>query len=500
MNINSFPPEILSQILNHAVAYNLRDGVSFTFGLSQAPQPGRRARLERYVRGPNHLRAWDAASPLRHVCSLWHEWAVTNSVKDVYVRKRQGSERWAELSHNRAAYGSYELMDQSKLTGCYVYRDPFTPLQQTKGLFESHAMLASSVQRLWIHGFNGFENSTDVANIVRACSGLVAISLPWTLLRYLTASDWVRLLRHGSDNPLVSLEFLSVDLQEAQTNDPQNRANFRALQDSRVNFGSLKRLKLFGDSTFMPITDDDLFAISATASGLEEFHMTCTSSITINGVMSILKASQSTLRVLEHAPRSQDGFDHPHPGSLADGEHICEVLTSCPNLRDLSISVPTMCADLFSNENVRWKGECQVRAAHLCPEALSHAKRQLQQKPTKPRGKSSRDPSQLALASLLVQSRNLINACNRLRDHDPLSIEIFFSDYIFEPHARSVHGYFEPAETVSHGLWPQLKAPSGKGPYGSTGLYGKGEEGVYDRIDEEEFLKGLEGDWIRIND
>lgn len=101
MNINSFPPEILSQILNHAVAYNLRDGVSFTFGLSQAPQPGQRAKLDRYVRGPNHLRTWDAASPLRHVCARWHEWVIRNCVKDVYVRKRQGSERWAELSHTR---------------------------------------------------------------------------------------------------------------------------------------------------------------------------------------------------------------------------------------------------------------------------------------------------------------------------------------------------------------------------------------------------------------
>ena len=78
-----------------------------------------------------------------------------------------------------------------------------------------------------------------------------------------------------------------------------------------------------------------------------------------------------------------------------------------------------------------------------------------------------------------------------------LDIEIFFADCIFDPAQKVVHGDFTLSSLISHGLWPRLPAPSGKGPYGSTGLYGK-EEGDWERVDEVEWFKGVEGGFVRI--
>lgn len=199
--------------------------------------------------------------------------------------------------------------------------------------------------------------------------------------------------------------------------------------------------------------------------------------------MAVVKASQSTLRVLEHSPRSNDGFFHPHPGSLSQNEHICDILTSCPKLETVSLSVPSMCAALFSNENVRWAGDLQVRALHLC--GHEH-------------GKSTYE-AQDALQKLLNQARQLIK--RRAECHIPreLYIELFFSDFIFEPHASAVHGDFSLAEISSGGTWPESRTPSRKGPYGSTGLYGKDEEEPFERVDEAEFMAGARQNRVSIS-
>lgn len=94
MHINEFPYEILSKILEEAANANIRDGPTYTFGLSQAPLPLQRATLQRYVRGPvpPELLKWDATSALRSVCWIWHDWALEHSLKDVYIRRWKGGE------------------------------------------------------------------------------------------------------------------------------------------------------------------------------------------------------------------------------------------------------------------------------------------------------------------------------------------------------------------------------------------------------------------------
>jgi hypothetical protein len=286
------------------------------------------------------------------------------------------------------------------------------------------------------------------------------------------AGAW-RTLLVGTGRPLQTLELHAVDPTKQQAEDKENQIDLEPLQS--VNFGQLRRLKIFGDTTFMPITDKDLYAIARTATQLEEFHLTCISSITIDGVVAVVKASRKTLRVLEHSPRSQDGFWHPHPGSPSDSEHLCELLRSCPKLETLSISLPSVCADLFSDQNMKFAGDLQVRALHLC--GHEH-------------GRSTQEATD-ALQKLLRQARALVRRRATSVIPRELYIELFFAGCIFEPSYSAVHGDFSWAQLQSGGSWPETAQPSGKGPYGSTGLYEKEEEGPFQRIDEDEFLAGV---------
>lgn len=505
MHINEFPNEILSAILEQAAKINEHNGVTFTFGLSQAPLPLQKTPLQRYVRGhvPPDMLKWDATASIRAVCGKWHDWALDYSLRDLYIRRWRGSERWAELSLKRGTsssmevlsrrrrrlltpvienYGTYELIE--KPSGMPVRRDPFQALSLTAKLLSKYPQIASNVRRMWLDGFYDFDRNVLIHSTLQNCMMLTSASLPWTALRHLNGQDWARLLGRGRQTTLQSLELLAVDMPKIQAMEPSNQVDLRPLESAMVNFSNLRKLKLFGDTTFMPITDQDLHAIARTATNLEEFHLTCLSTITIDGVLAIIKSSQSTLRVLEHSPRSNDGFWHPHPGSPADNEHLCEILANCPRLEDMSISLPSMCPALFANPNVRWQRDCQVRALHLC--GCENA----------PSGSVATVDT---LKSVLQAARDLITV--RRNSHIPaeLTLELFFADFIFDPHLKAVHGDFQLSEFGSSGIWPTTRTLSRKGPYGSTGLYGKDEEDVFERVDEEEFLDGARRRWVSID-
>jgi hypothetical protein len=99
--LNAFPHEILDNILNQAAELIKKEGVTFTFGLSQ---PSQERKLQKYVRGPvpPELQRWDAVQSLRRVCSRWHEWSLEYALRDVYVKSWRGSERWCDLSIERS--------------------------------------------------------------------------------------------------------------------------------------------------------------------------------------------------------------------------------------------------------------------------------------------------------------------------------------------------------------------------------------------------------------
>ncbi|KAF2085667.1 hypothetical protein K490DRAFT_58553 [Saccharata proteae CBS 121410] len=496
MNINDFPYEILSLILEWTASLNERDGVSYTFGLSQAPQPMHKAPLQRYLRGPlpPDMLRWDSVSPLRGVCSKWHEWALSYAVKDVFIRKWRGSERWAELSSKRENYNIYELIE--KPSGAAVYRDPYCSLRVTVDFLSSFPAVAAKIRRMWFHGFYVSETDVRMFAALNLCNNLRTASIPWTMVRHLDAKQWHQLLRADQECALESLQLQAVVLPQSQARDPSNQIDLRPLQSEFVDFSRLKSLRLFGNTTHMPLDDEDLKAISRTATNLEVFDLTCLSTVTIDGVMAIVKASQSTLRVLEHSPRSNDGFFHPHPGTPSSDDHLCEILSNCPRLETLSISVPSMCATLFANDQVRWSGDCQVRATRLCDH--DHDRNQTANEAASE--SAVKDPtSHNKLALLLHTARHLATTHRSARVSKHLSIELFFAAFIFEPHLRLVHGDLAIGELNSGGLWPVEREPSRKGPYGSTGLYGKDEEeGVFEMVGEREFLRGWGRGWVGV--
>lgn len=100
MHINDFPREILVEILEFAALKNEAEGVTYSFGLSQATSTSQqKPATQKYVNGRlphDHLR-WDAVHSIRQVCRVWHEWSLDYAIKDLYIRRWRGSERWANL-------------------------------------------------------------------------------------------------------------------------------------------------------------------------------------------------------------------------------------------------------------------------------------------------------------------------------------------------------------------------------------------------------------------
>jgi hypothetical protein len=338
------------------------------------------------------------------------------------------------------------------------------------------------VRRLWFNGLYVPETDEKIISILRLCKNLRIATLPWTILRHGSPQDWASILEARNDLPLKSLELHMIEPSALEQVQIMSIPQQSPLLSSLVDFSSLKRLKLVGSTSTFPINDQDLIAIARTATNIEEFQLTCTSSVTIEGVMAIVRASRTTLRVLEHSPRAEHGFWHPDPGHVSDGAHICEQLAACPRLEAVSVSLPSMCAALFANRQVRWHGDCQVRALRLCGVDDERSV-----------------GAQLRLREVLEQARKLISARARGTLPASLTLELFYANMIFDPHAHVVHGDFEEGELLSNERWPARKQISVKGPYGSTGLYEKMEEDhPFHMIEENELLAGIALNLVRL--
>lgn len=310
-----------------------------------------------------------------------------------------------------------------------------------------------------------------VYEALKECDSLISLCCPWTAIRYLSHESW-QILLTGRSVRLESLELQCVEPTSQQMADKANWIDLDPLPS--LNFRYLRRLKIFGNTTLMPVTDRDVFMIASTTTRLREFHLTSNSSTTIDSVAAMAEAASATLRILEHSPRSRDGFWHSHPGSPnGGGQHYCAMLRKCLRLETLSMSLPSICSEFFSNEFSRFSGTLQVRAVHLCQH-------------TSTRWTSGTTE---ALRMLLDQARHLIKQCSRDARQDYLYIEFFFAGYIFEPGLEKVHGDFSALREHSRGTWSPATVASSKGPYGSTGLYDAREVVSFEQIDEGDFLR-----------
>lgn len=483
MHINSVPEEILAEILTLAAKANEADGPTFSYGLVEVEsqlQPYK-TKPSKYVRGPlspQDLR-WHNSSDIRQVCSQWHNWALTYTLEHLMVQMWRGEQRWLELPRHIKQYSSYEIMDRH--LGHVVWCPGHTSLEKTDQLLTAVPSVGAHIRRLWFNGLHLAKTDKHIMSIISRCPELRFLSAPWTILRRGTSDDWKKLLKADTPNPLFSLELQSVCLRsykaEALANETPSRS---PLDDPSVDFSKLKRLKIFGNTVSEPVSDRDLLLMARTATNLESLDITNNSTTTVAGMLALVKASRSTLQVLEHSPRSDDGFFHPFPGKLSDNQHICAMITDLPKMRDLSLSVPHMCHELFQDTSVNWMGECQVRTSTLCPCA---------------EGKNDTKRLSDELRLVLNSARALIS--ERARMHCRLSLELFFDHCIFDPERRVVHGDFVLAEVRSNGQWPLGRQGSTKGPFGTSGTYGKNDS-PWDAVSEDEYFRALEKGWITL--
>ena len=493
-NIIDLPYELLSAILEEAAELNTRENAQYTYGLSQAPEPLKDVRMQRVVRGqvPPDMLKWSAVDAIRQVNRQCHQWASEYALRDLYITRWRGSERWLPF-HTRsfpmiADFRPLRWIQSRKIhtvptnfSSIAVYRDPYHSLRKTFQLFESNPALAWCVRRISFVGYYSLETNAMMFGIIRRCTNLEYVTLPWTALRYGSTEDWSRLLGRNKDHySISSLELLAVDLKQSQIDNARNQVDKKPLNYPKVDFSGLKRLKIFGQSNFMPLTDEDLIAISHTAVNLRDLHITGTASVTIDGIGALANSSDATLEILEHSPLTADGFEHPDPKSLCgQKQHLCPKILECPRLRNLSLSLPSICEDLFGDTSVNWSGEIQIRIGTVC----GHH----------PISMRTSAMARTKFWRVLDQARCLMNL--REKRGVQLDIEIFINNWIFEPRRFRVHGNLDVAEVASGGRWPPERIFSSKGPYGQTGLYGK-DEGPYEVVLEDVFKQGLSKHYI----
>lgn len=156
-------------------------------------------------------------------------------------------------------------------------------------------VLALKVKRLWTHGFYTNESSRLILAIVQCCRNLRILTVPWTTVLHLDSNAW-QCMMTGRDRPLESLELQCIDL-------PSNLPGCNIENDGvatlrMVDFGYLRRCKIFGESRHWPISDRHLSAIATTVRHLEELHVTGNSYVTVEGIAALRRAAHRTLEVL----------------------------------------------------------------------------------------------------------------------------------------------------------------------------------------------------------
>lgn len=98
-NIATLPFELLSKILEEATLLNYKDTPTFNYGLNGISGSGRDGGLQRTLRGhivPDALR-WRVTQSLRQVNRQWHDWASAYALRDLYITRWRGSERYVNV-------------------------------------------------------------------------------------------------------------------------------------------------------------------------------------------------------------------------------------------------------------------------------------------------------------------------------------------------------------------------------------------------------------------
>lgn len=382
-----------------------------------------------------------------------------------------------------------------------VYQDPYRIFASTVSLLQEFPELASHVRRLWFSGIYQFHHVSKIFDLTRSCNNLVSISLPWSSLRYGTVEDWI----HVTNNlRITSLEFLGEDLKQSHICADVNTAvNHKALGDIRVNFSKLRRLKIHGSSNVQGIVDTYLWEIARTAVNLEEVHITGNSSVTIEGmctlsqnlnseltravgVTALLSSSRTTLKVINYAPTTPTVSGMPKI-------HVCDIVTSCPNLIDVNITVPQLCEHLlcplpqytknmiqFDELLSKWNGVAIIRLLRG--------------------GRTCLHPNlPLEHPENCAEVQRILDTARKLQQiTSGVAVELTIGKFTFSPANFSVAGDFRGAKKLAEGMWqPERERESRRGPWGSSGLCEDIGGRTWTEIGEVDFFYGVNCGLIR---
>lgn len=539
--MTALPTELLNDILSRALFANKKNGVHFTYGLLENSGlfPEQHSpRLTKYVRSPlrDEVMAMDAAWAIRRVCRQWGDWALSQNFREIHEQCCPSQSRWADLTPCRSKYSLYELIENPQ--GTILNRDQNGSLRKTYELLHDYPLLSQHVRRLWFGDFHTAATDKWILSIIKSCTNLESLTIPWTALRRGTAEDWINVLKLSKNmgTTLQSLEIRSICL--SSEDEPLQRRSevSKSLKDTRVSFGGLSRLRLSGDAGQSTISDDDLVAISRTALNLSSIHITGSAKISVLGVLALVKSSRKTLGFLEYRPLPnaccqssfrnrwaleeadrtsqwtsdrhqstdresgfsignssfdfnpvmtalQDAFVSttelltPRSPTLNVAQHLCHDLSTLPRLREVDISLPSICTDLFAHSKMPWSGTCIIGFSRICQTS----------KCDKPQ-----DYARL-LRRTLESARLLTIERKRLKKH--LIIELTNGSYIFRPDQELVYGDFSSESIALEGeenkedtvvtatTWSKIPGPNGL---------------RHMAISETKFLRAISNGWLEL--
>ena len=299
-------------------------------------------------------------------------------------------------------------------------------LRKTADLFEHCPTLSLSyVRRIWFDGYYDAKESAIIFEILRRCKKLEDIFLPWTALRHGTVADWSNLF--GSKATRSSINSLRIQVMDFPKRSPatkkENLIDNEALESVSVDFTRLVSLRFCGKSSSMTITDKDLIAIARTAKNLRELYMSngACLGISAEGVGALIRSSQLSLEVLD-----LEGLSNIEPSEAEhhqDYRHIrlSQLAARCPLLRILRLGSIRICRDIFSHENIAWRGKVQICLQATLFEEYTEI-----------------------LFQMLDQARGLM-ASRKRPDEETIDVEILTATFVFEPRCSLVHGDYQRA-------------------------------------------------------
>lgn len=420
-HIRSLPQEIEEMILTTAARANQEDGVHFTYGLSRelSSLSGTSIGVTRHIRGPlsDDAARWDASRSIRQVCSRWGVWAMCYNFEQLREQCLQTRERWADLPTCRSKYSLYEMIDNPK--GVCVPRDPHRSLAKTAALLNAFPNVASCVRRLRFTGFHTAEMDKRMLSMIASCRHLELLAIPFTVLEQATPEEWIGLLNVRTDaaGPLHSLEINSANTSQC----PGSREAIGAmdsLKDSRVTFKHLTRLKISGYGSQKNICDTGVLKISETATNLQSLQLAGTPGVPASTVLTLAQASHKTIRLLQYRPQYDSTLGW-RSSVLDDQPHLCQQVSALTELRDLDISLVSLCSSIFASDKAQWSGQCIIRFESFCPSTNS----------------ANIDRTK-SMTKILAAARCLM--AERIRCRAELSIELSWGARVFDVRAGTV--------------------------------------------------------------